>query len=310
MKEHIWIDWLNRRGITNSVIEDFGLSFGSHYLMGDAITIPVCNQDGSFSFNKYRRDPQQGDVTPKYLYDKGSRSTVFGLDKIKDSTSVLITEGELDTLVSWSKNIPAVSSTGGAGTFPPDWVEYFTNKEVTVCYDNDSAGGAGMVRVLDIIPNAYVLFLPDRPGVKDMSDYVAGGGDLAELLRGRVHFSSLQEVIDDRALRLSLWQSTFFHDAYIEANSVPAYVRTERRESKDDSEIEAAKTYPISDLLKFDKNHKALCIWHNEKTPSLHYFKNTNTVYCFGGCGKRADAIDVYRQINGASFTEAIKALV
>ena len=311
MQENMWLDWLNRRGVTNAVIQDFGLEAGTHPHMGDCIVIPVLGEDGKFSFNKYRRDPLQGDVKPKYLYDKGGRSTLYGAYKIGGEKSVLVTEGELDSLVAWSANIPAVSSTGGAGTFMPEWAELLAGKEVTLCFDNDEAGGAGMVKALAVVPWAYVLFLPDRAGVKDISDYVGGGGKLSELLRGRIHFETLQEVQDDRSVRLASWRSTYFHDAYIAAHTVPEFVVESRTrwEGGGDDELAHAKTYPITSLLKFNREHKAACIWHKEKTPSLHYFKDKNRVYCFG-CGRGGDALDVYRELHGCTLGEAIRALI
>lgn len=71
--------------------------------------------------------------------------------------------------------------------------------------------------------------------------------------------------------------------------------------------IEKAKTYPIDQLIEF-RQHTAKCIWHNEKTGSLHYYKKTNTVKCFG-CGEWGDVIKVYQQLNKCSFKEALKAL-
>ncbi len=178
MNENMWIDWLTKRGITPAIIDKFGISFQPHPVMGEAIVIPVFDATGVWAFNKYRRDPMQGDVKPKYVYDSGSRATVYGAYFIHEESSVLITEGELDALVAWSYQIPAVSSTGGAGTFLPEWSSYFKDKDVTICYDNDPAGAGGMVRVLSILPQASILFLPDRPGIKDISDYVGSGGDL------------------------------------------------------------------------------------------------------------------------------------
>lgn len=310
MQENMWIDWLNKRGVTSDVISDFGLHIESRDDLGDSIVIPVMDETGQFSFNKYRRDPRQGDVKPKYKYDKGGRSTLYGAHKIKECSTVLVTEGELDTLTAWSANVPAVSSTGGAGTFLEEWKGLLEGKDVTLCFDNDEAGGAGMVKALKVLGGeAYVLFLPDRPGVKDLSDYVAGGGDVAELLRGRVRFGGLQDVMDDRAVRLAGWRSTYFHDAYIAAHTQPIYEKTERVFTGDTGEIARAKSYPVSELIKFNREHKACCIWHNEKSASMHYYKGTNSVYCFG-CGRHGDAIDVIRQMKGCSFGEAIKALI
>ena len=92
------------------------------------------------------------DDKPKYIYDKGSKISLYGWWKAKTEKSILITEGEMDSLVAWSANIPAVSSTGGASSFQSEWAELFKDKDVTICFDNDSAGGVGMVKTLKIIP--------------------------------------------------------------------------------------------------------------------------------------------------------------
>lgn len=195
-------------------------------------------------------------------------------------------------------------------SFQDEWKDLLANKEITLIFDNDEAGGKGMVKALGVVPHAYVCFLPDRPGIKDVSDYVSAGGDLHELLRTRVRFSSLQDVIDDKSRRQATWQSTFFHDAYIAEHTVPEYVKVDRKVSKNDGDMVArAKDYPIGNLLKFNSAGFALCPAHNEKTGSLKYYADKNRCYCFGGCGKSFDSIDIYKIINNCSFKEAVKAL-
>lgn len=309
MQENMFTNWFKNRKISDSILSEFNVHWGSNPIFGECIVIPVLNEKGIFIFNKYRRNPMD-ESKPKYIYDKGGQVTIYGLHKAKTSDRILITEGELDCLTAWSANIPAITSTGGAMSFQEEWAVLLKDKDVTICFDNDEAGAKGMVKVLEHLPTAHVCFLPDRPGIKDITDYVSAGGDLAELLRTRVHFKSLQDVIDDRASRLATWQSVFFHDAYIATHTVPTFVRTDYKSSSDDkSKLAQAKQYPITDLLKFDKSGNTKCIFHNEKSASLHYYKNTNTVYCFG-CGKSGDAITVYRAINNCSFKEAIEKLI
>lgn len=72
--------------------------------------------------------------------------------------------------------------------------------------------------------------------------------------------------------------------------------------------VEQAKQYPISSLLKFNGGGFACCVWHNEKTPSMKYYKKENRVYCFG-CNRGGDAIDVAQVVHGCSFEEAVKRL-
>lgn len=301
MQENRLIDWIIQRGISPSVIERFGLEIYDHPTIGNSIKIPI--QGGNF--NKYRRDPEQN-VKPKYLYDVGGKAFLYGSPYIDLHKQVLITEGELDTLIAWSNNIPAVSSTGGAMTFLPEWVDLLKEKEVIICFDNDNAGAEGMVKVLNLIPTAKVILIPERPNIKDLTDYVKYGGDIHELLKSAKHFESIEEVKDDMARRISTFESVRFHEAYLDFHT-PKRIPNSYYKPKNDSDIEKIKTYPISNLIKFEQK-KSCCIWHDEKTPSLAYYPKTNSVYCFG-CGKYGDVIDVYRLIHNCSFTEAVNDL-
>ncbi len=75
-----------------------------------------------------------------------------------------------------------------------------------------------------------------------------------------------------------------------------------------ENEIQQAREFPVTDLISF-KNNKAICPFHNEKTPSLNYYKKNNTCYCFGACQKSFDSIEVYKKLNNCSFVEAVRKL-
>jgi len=53
---------------------------------------------------------------------------------------------------------------------------------------------------------------------------------------------------------------------------------------------------------------KALCPFHNEKTPSFHVSQDRQMFHCFG-CGKGGDAIVFLREHEGLSFGEALQKL-
>jgi len=76
----------------------------------------------------------------------------------------------------------------------------------------------------------------------------------------------------------------------------------------DNNNLAKAKEYPIENLLDFDGGGFIKCLWHEEKTGSCKLYKNSNIVYCFGGCGKK-DSIDVYMQLHNVTLSEAIKKL-
>jgi DNA primase len=230
---------------------------------------------------------------------------LYGWWKAKDEQTILITEGELDCLTAWSQNIPSITSTGGAMSFQEDWTTVLVGKEIIICFDNDEPGANGMVKVLKHLPNAKILFLPDRANMKDISDYVAAGGDLPTLLSSAKHFADISAVREDMINRIATFQSVFFHEAYIKEHTKSS-VKYERKTFSNDK-ITNAKLYPIPNLMEFKQN-KAKCPFHNENTGSFTYFPNTNTCYCFG-CSKVADSIDIYRHKNGVSFTEAVTRL-
>lgn len=298
----VFSNWLLKRGITQETSSLFKLREE-----GGRLVIPVNLPDGSFSFNKYRRNPLS-EEGPKYTYDKGGKLALYGADRIKDARSVLWTEGEMDALVAWSHNIPAVSSTGGAMSVDEAWSELFSNKDVTICFDNDKAGGEGLVRALRIVPKAKVLLLPDKPGVKDISDYVSHGGDLNELLKTARWYAGVADVVADRSERLATWKSTFFHDAYIKEHSKPVRKPREAGKGMTGDLVSRAKEYPIDSLLEI-RGDSTRCLWHAESEASLHYYRNQNRLWCFGGCGRGYDAIDVYQKIHNCGFKEAVTAL-
>lgn len=68
-----------------------------------------------------------------------------------------------------------------------------------------------------------------------------------------------------------------------------------------------AKKYPIDKLLVF-KQKKAQCLWHNDKNPSLYYYRKDNRVHCFV-CENGGDSIDVVMQQRNCSIGEAVAFL-
>ncbi|MBD3238103.1 MAG: DNA primase [Candidatus Moranbacteria bacterium] len=61
-------------------------------------------------------------------------------------------------------------------------------------------------------------------------------------------------------------------------------------------------------LTASGSNHKALCPFHNEKTPSFMVNEDRQIFHCFG-CGKGGDMITFIQEIERLSFFEALKLL-
>lgn len=92
----------------------------------------------------------------KVISTSGRSTGLFGLPEfLKAKTEhVYICEGEWDTIaVQWlldaAKKPGRAVCSPGAGTFKPDWADYFKGKSVWVLYDHDAAGLKGEKIVLD-----------------------------------------------------------------------------------------------------------------------------------------------------------------
>lgn len=303
MHNQYYRSWLNKRGITDEVIALFCITNYEHPTIGECIRIPITDK-----WSKYRRDPSE-DIKPKYIYDTGSKVTLYGADKlVAGDTTVVITEGELDALVLWSQNIPAVSSTGGALSFQAEWAQLLEGKEVYICFDNDNAGAEGMVKALSHLPEAKIILLPEMVGIKDVSDYVAHGHDFRALMATAKQFKTIEDVEEDRSYRIPLMLPVRFHEAYLDHHRRVARRAESQHSYSGDDKVLRAKTYPLGNFIEFTKL-KACCPFHNEKTPSLHYYQRTNTAHCFGSCGKTYDAIDFYKEIHHCGFKKAVTEL-
>jgi len=308
-----WLEWIREnRCIALKVANDAGIRFSAR-----GVTIPVYTPDGAFAFNKFRRPPWVNDG-PKYSYEFGAKAHLYGAHLIKDEPVVVVCEGELDALVLRSYGYVAVSSTGGAGTFSPDWSSLFSGKKVVLLYDNDSAGAKGALRVVDILGGAYVAILPDKYG-KDITDVVRSGNvqEVIECINRALYITNdwkntLELLKRERVVYIQKYViSPSVLDLYIDAAHVYCEFTkkpTRKIDAKYKDKITHANAYPIEQLVKVNKLGFAKCVnGCKDKTPSMKVFKD-NHVWSFC-CGKRNDAIGIYRALNEVSFNEAVEWL-
>lgn len=73
--------------------------------------------------------------------------------------------------------------------------------------------------------------------------------------------------------------------------------------------IARAKEHPISDLIEVNRARKALCLFHQDRTPSMHIYDDLR-YKCFV-CQEFGDSISLYRALHPkATFPEAVRALI
>lgn len=335
--------WLHDRGINDRVIEQFHIGYSEQF---DEIIIPVFDAQGNHLFNKYRKSPFDESDKPKYRYDKGGTSALYGVQFLKGVAQVFIVEGELDVLVLESRGWHAVSSTGGSASFKEEWASLFSDKVTYIIYDNDKPGFEGALRTQRCIPNAKIIWLPSFVGEHgDITDYFRRGGTLSsfdELVEGATSYNlfdvpeedlstkakrkdfikALKDQIErtmEEALKLRSDNQSDAHlqcylqllnNKYQEQNQL---LKKPRRASKGakgyTGRIAEAKQIPINHYVKFNHQNFARCLWHDEKTASMFWYRKQNRVKCFG-CGQLGDVIDVIQQMNNTDLKGALDILV
>lgn len=197
--------YLNGRGITDETIEKRKLGFGNFYKR-NWITIPIPNREGSWTFMKLRRDPDDRDNPDKYKFfpPSGSSASLYGTAGFENAAEVWVCEGEFDQMILEQNGIVSVTSTAGAGTFKPEWAKVLIRvPRIVVCFDKDEAGKKGADRTIKILEeelahtSIFRANLPDdMEESADISNYFGSYGGNAETLQKLPTFAGGKKPID------------------------------------------------------------------------------------------------------------------
>src|SRR5437879_5979357 len=159
----------DKRGISDAITDLRLLGWN-----GSRITIPIFNRQGELAFFKLAKDPEDKTDSAQMLATAGAHAELYDWQTVlAKPEQIIICEGEFDRLVLESRGFAAVTSTGGAATFRPEWAEAFHEiPTIYMCFDNDGAGQAGAERVAQLIPHARIVRLPEDVGEGgDVTDF-------------------------------------------------------------------------------------------------------------------------------------------
>jgi DNA primase len=154
--------WYSRY-LTDRTIDEFWLGWD-----GRRYTIPALYRYIPFGVKRRQSEIDDGEPA-KYTSVKGSIVGLFNSDILIEARNVIICEGEIDCMLLHQMGYRAVTSTGGAGSWKPEWAKFFTHiQRVYVLFDNDKAGREGGMRVHSSMRRAKLLTLPE--GIKDIGE--------------------------------------------------------------------------------------------------------------------------------------------
>lgn len=114
---------------------------------------------------RYNSNSLSGDIVPFDIWKNDKRDTVF-------------CEGEKDMLVARSFDFNAITLTGGSqSSIQKEYLPYFKDRTVYICYDNDEAGRKGSIKLYkDLLSNGANVYIVDISKVcveekEDVSDF-------------------------------------------------------------------------------------------------------------------------------------------
>ncbi len=284
--------YLNARGIPDNLIHLHLLGWN-----GQRITIPVTTRDREIAFFKFAKDPEDQSSSPKMYATPGSSIELYGWEAVLSKPEkIIICEGEFDRLVLESQGFHAVTSTGGAGSFRPEWAEHFLPiSEIYLCFDRDEAGRSGAERVGRLVPRSKIVDLPEEVGE---------GGDVTDFFvrlgRSREDFQRLLEAAQPVPVDPPKPKAP-----PVSVTSPDLAARIER----------VKEAIPIEDFIaqyvelrRSGRNFVGRCPFHEDREPSLVAFPETRTFHCFG-CRAGGDVISFLRLKINLSFSEALDSL-
>ncbi len=285
--------YLNERGIPDPLIHKHLLGWN-----GQRIVIPILNRNGTIAFFKLAKDPEDCSDSPKMLSTPGARAELYGWERVlAKPKQIIVCEGEFDRLMLEARGFAAITSTGGAGVFRLEWAEDLRLvPDVYICFDRDTAGQAGALRVGRMIPHAKLVELPEDVGESgDVTDF------FVRLGHSRDDFQRLLQA----------------------AQPMPEEKRTEVRlkpkpaqAAWPDAEVGKLKSQiAIADVIARyvllrprGQSLVARCPFHDDHHPSFVVYPATQSFHCFG-CRASGDVAGFLMRMERLTFPEALQVL-
>ena len=123
--------------------------------------------------NEYNKNANTGDIVPFDIWKN-------------DFNDTIICEGEKDMIVARSQGYNAITLTGGAqANIQKDYLKYFKDRKVYICYDNDDVGKQGSIKRYKELKEYCDVYIIDLSKIcvlnkEDITDFFVKYGKTAK----------------------------------------------------------------------------------------------------------------------------------
>lgn len=141
------VRYLAGRGLSEPLIDRFGLRWGTHGVYRDRVIIPIVNTAGKIE--SYAARTVNPNVMPKTRKPRRANDTLFGLRNLIQEREmwpyIVVVEGEPDCMYLQQFGVPAVAAMGTAGLSDEQVALLVRHSQCAVLsYDGDVAGMKAM----------------------------------------------------------------------------------------------------------------------------------------------------------------------
>lgn len=194
-----------------------------------------------------------------------------------------------------------------------NWNEYCRLGNDMLAQEEKYASGLTEFQIADSFSDEARKYLPAKIAVLEAKLIKR----MAEMRRIELSNTSAgQQMWDILAWEMNHPQEKALIDELDSYKKIMRYVTLKTRGDwvADEVKIAKAKEYPIKDAFSFKSQSiargriKAICPFHNEKTPSFVIYLNNNSFHCFG-CQVGGDSIDFMMKLKKCTFKQAVEVL-
>jgi hypothetical protein len=286
--------FLKGRGIAATLIDRQLLGWD-----GKRVTIPVFGDTTREVLGfRYAILPKAPWGHPEVVSDGEADPLLYGRETLaRKPHRVVICEGEFDRLFLESRGYPAVTSTGGADTFLPEWAPFFDGVEdIFICFARNVAGDAAARKVWQVLPRARAAKLPSAVGESGtISDYflrlLCTNRDFEVLLASGV--GAVEGT--DQARQVKLFR--------------PANKAQERRANRLRSRVRLHDV--VCEFTSLQASGGRLvghCPFHDDSARSFSVQPEDDTYSC-SVCGAEGDVVMFLMNNESMTFGQALEAL-
>lgn len=177
------VAYLEKRGISREITERYEVTVSEN--QPNVMVFPFFNEYGKLDFLKYRNMRfKKGENKSKEWCAKNCRPILFGMKQCVDFTTLVITEGQIDSLSvaqAGIKNVVSVPTGSNGFTWIPHCWDWITKFETIVVFGDLEKGHMTLLDdLLQRLPNKIkAVRKEDYLGEKDANDILVAFGEQA-----------------------------------------------------------------------------------------------------------------------------------